>query len=284
MSPHSDGGLRIADCGLPKRHHRRPHPIPLQPAGRNPQSAIKVFFAIVALAGTVALPRAGATEPEKPKAGVVFVVGGIGGLDSVGRAAVHVFPQMGLTHDVRDFVWQHGTGHFLKDLQDTDYLVEKAADLAAEVRRVKAADPDRPVYLIGKSAGAGIVLFAAEQLPPATIERLILLSAAVSANFDLRPALRATCNEVVSFHSCYDWLILGLGTKEFGTADRVHGKSAGLHGFVKPADMNAEDAKLYRRLVQVPWSPDMVSGLNLGGHQGTSMPGFLKREVAPWLR
>jgi len=249
--------------------------------------AVTVFVGIAGLA----LPRAGATEPKpesdsslEPKPGVVFVVGGIGGLDSVGRAAVHVFPKMGLPHDVRDFVWQHGTGHFLKDLQDTDYLVERAADLAVEVRRVKTADPDRPVYLIGKSAGAAVVLFAAEQLPPASIERMILLSAAVSANFDLRPALRATRNEVVSFHSCCDWLVLGLGTTEFGTADRVHGKSAGLYGFVKPADMSAEDAALFRRLVQVPWSIDMMTGLNLGGHQGTSMPGFLKREVAPWLR
>jgi pimeloyl-ACP methyl ester carboxylesterase len=240
---------------------------------------------IALLASDLALPRAGATDPElEPKPGVVFVVGGIGGLDSVGRAAVHVFPQMGLPHDIRDFVWQHGTGHFLKDLQDADYLVEKATELAAEVRRVKAADPDRPVYLIGKSAGAAVVLFAAEQLPPASVERMILLSAAVSSNFDLRPALRATRNEVVSFYSRYDWLVLGVGTTEFGTADRVHGKSAGLFGFVKPTDMNAQDAALYSRLVQVPWSIDMMSGLNLGGHQGTSMPGFLKREVSPWLR
>src|SRR5262245_26053712 len=251
MLSHWDCGLRIADCELLRR--------PFQSAIHNPQSPIKVFLAMVACVANLAVPGAAATEPEPPKAGVVFVVGGIGGLDSVGRASVHVFPQMGLPHDVRDFVWQHGKCHFLKDLQDTAYLVEKAAELAAEVRRVKAADPERPVYLIGKSAGAGIVLFAAEQLPPATLERMILLSAAVSATFDLRPALRATCNEIVSFHSCYDWLVLGLGTKEFGTADRVHGKSAGLHGFVKPTDINEEDAKLYRRLVQVPWSPDMMS-------------------------
>jgi pimeloyl-ACP methyl ester carboxylesterase len=248
---------------------------------------VTLLVGVAPLIGLVAT-RTVAAEPAESeletKPGVVFVVGGIGGLDSVGRAAMHVFPKMGLPHDVRDFVWQHGTGHFLKDLQDTDYLVDRAAELAVEVRRVKAADPDRPVYLIGKSAGAAIVLFAAEQLPPASIERMILLSAAVSANFDLRPALRATRNEVVSFHSCYDWLVLGVGTTEFGTADRVHGKSAGLYGFIKPADMTPEDAALYRRLVQVPWSIDMMSGLNLGGHQGTSMPGFLKREVSPWLR
>jgi hypothetical protein len=246
-----------------------------------------VLGMLIAAHGCVAGPEAvpGEGEPvDGPKPGVVFVVGGIGGLDSVGRAAVHVFPKMGLPHDIRDFVWQHGTGHFLKDLQDTDYLVEKAEELADEVRRVKAADAERPVYLIGKSAGAAVVLFAAERLPPATLERILLLSAAVSTNYDLRPALRATRREVVSFHSCYDWLVLGFGTTEFGTADRVHGRSAGLYGFTKPADPSAEDEALYLRLVQVPWSPGMIGGLNLGGHQGTSMPGFLKREVAPWLR
>jgi pimeloyl-ACP methyl ester carboxylesterase len=247
--------------------------------------AFTLLLGSAVLAGSLQTSQASAKEPEPDvKPGVVFVLGGIGGLDSVGRAAVHVFPAMGLPHDIRDFVWQHGTGHFLQDLQDTDYLVERAAELASAVRRVKAVDPERPVYLIGKSAGAAIVLFAAEQLPPASIERTILLSAAVSSNFDLRPALRATRNEIVSFHSCYDWLVLGIGTTEFGTADRVHGKSAGLYGFVKPPDLSAEDAVLYGRLVEVPWSIDMVTGLNLGGHQGTSMPGFLKREVARWLR
>ena len=78
--------------------------------------------------------RAGATEPAEepePRPGVVFVAGGIGGLDSVGRAAMHVFPRMGLPHEVHDFVWQHGTCRFLEDLQDTDYLVQRAAELAA---------------------------------------------------------------------------------------------------------------------------------------------------------
>lgn len=223
-----------------------------------------------------------AQEPEL-KPGVVFVVGGIGGLDTVGHSALHALPRSGVKHEIRDFTWQHGKGHFFQDLEDLWHLKRRACDLAEEVYRVKKADPERPVFLVGKSAGAALVLFAAELLPPGTLERIVLLSAAVSPTYDLRPALRATRAEVVSFHSKHDWFILGWGTEQFGTADRVQGCSAGLNGFVVPADLNAEDNALYRRLVQVPWSSGMIRGGHLGGHQGTSMPGFLSREVVPWL-
>ncbi|MBY0523899.1 MAG: lysophospholipase [Gemmataceae bacterium] len=226
---------------------------------------------------------AGSVDPD-PRAGVVFVVGGIGGIDCVGHAAIHALPNAGVRHEVRDFVWTHGKLHFLKDLQDTYYLVSRASELAEEVRCFKKANPNRPVYLVGKSAGAALVLFAAEQLPPRTLERIVLLSAAVSPTHDLRPAFRATRGEIVSFYSKYDWFILGWGTQQFGTADRVHTSSAGLGGFARPADMTEDDVRTYKRLVEVPWSTEMIRGGYLGGHQGTSMPGFLAREVAPWLK
>jgi pimeloyl-ACP methyl ester carboxylesterase len=236
--------------------------------------------------GIGAKPPAQTVAPPdtESKHGVVIVVCGIGGLDFVALSSHWALPRAGVRHEIREFSWTHGKGRLLRDLQDTQHCLQKAGELATEVRTIKAQDPDRPVFLVGKSGGTGLVLAAAEQLPPQSLERIILLSPAVSPTYDLRPALRATKHEIVSFHSPYDQLVLHWGTSQFGTIDRYYGASAGLHGFVIPKDLSPEDRALYDRLVQVRWSPAMILEGHIGIHIGTSMPAFVAKEVAPWLK
>jgi hypothetical protein len=222
-------------------------------------------------------------HPASPS-GLVYVVEGVGGLDCVGAAARHALPRAGIDHEIRDYTWTHGWGKLFRDLQDYRYLQAKALDLAEKVMEYKKEHPERPIYLIGKSGGAGLVLAAAEHLPPQTLERIILLSAAVSADYDLRPALQATRHEIVSFYSIHDHFILGWGTSEFGTIDRVYGPSAGLRGFIVPDKLAEPDRLLYGRLVQVAWKPEMILEGHFGTHMGTSMPGFVGKEVSPWLK
>jgi pimeloyl-ACP methyl ester carboxylesterase len=226
------------------------------------------------------------SQPPRPpmKKGLVILVGGVGGVDFFLNAAEWALPHAGVPHEVVEFDWTHGFGKVFKDLQDTQHCLRKAKELAAYVTKVNAGDPRRPIYLVGKSGGAGIVLAAVEQLPPMTVERIILLSAAVSPDFDLRLALRATRREIISFNSSYDRLILGWGTTEFGTIDRFYGPSAGLKNFVIPQKLDSEDRLLYERLVQLSWNPHMILHGHTGGHFGTSMPLFLEKEVAPWLK
>jgi pimeloyl-ACP methyl ester carboxylesterase len=162
--------------------------------------------------------------------------------------------------------------------------MHKANELAGVILDLKSDDAERPIYLVGKSGGAGLALAAAAQLPSDTLERIILLSPAVTPGHDLRPALRATRREIVSFHSPLDRIVLGWGTTQFGTIDRSYGPSAGLSGFRIPADVDAADRALFGRLVQIPWTPRMLLGGNNGSHLGTSMPGFIGKEVAPWLK
>ena len=116
------------------------------------------------------------------------------------------------------------------------------------------------------------------------VERIILLSPAVAPRYDLRPALWATRHEIVSFNSSYDRFILGWGTSRFGTIDRFYGPSAGLKNFIVPASLNESDRALYGRLVQIRWNPRLILEGHTGGHLGTSMPIFLEKEVAPWLK
>src|SRR5579859_3645538 len=123
---------------------------------------------------------------EDSPSGVVFVVEGIGGFGGVNASAEHSLPKAGVPHEIRNFIWTHGRGKVFKDLQDYRYMQRRAEDLAEEVLEYKRAHPDRPVYLLGKSGGTGLVLSAAEHLPAGTLERIILLSAAVASDYDLR--------------------------------------------------------------------------------------------------
>ncbi len=114
--------------------------------------------------------------------------------------------------------------------------------------------------------------------------RIILISPAVSPGYDLRGALVATRREIVSFYSSLDRVILGLGTWQFGTVDRVRGPGAGLTGFTPPPDLDPADRALHRRLVQIPWKPVMLLHGYAGLHSGNSLPLFMAFQVAPWLR
>jgi hypothetical protein len=245
---------------------------------------------LLALLLVLLADNVGATWPHPPDRGapahrgLVIIVDGIGGFDMLRLSAQLSLPLAGVAHEIRDFLWQHGKGRLLKDLQDTRYLLHKADELAEEIRWARTHDPERPIYLISRSAGTGLALLAAEQLPAGTLERIILLAAAVSPEYDLRGALRATRGEIVCFYSSHDQLVLNWGTRHFGTVDRVYGPSAGLRGFVLPPGLAGPEKVLYERLVQIPWNARMLLTGNAGTHSGSLVPGFLVKEVAPWLR
>src|SRR5262249_5400621 len=212
-----------------------------------------------------------------------FVAGGVGGVDPLGPWLKLVLPWAGVPHEVRDFAWTTGVGNLARDVRDTANLRARADQLAGEVLRYKAGHPDSPVYLVGHSGGTGVLLATAERLPPGTVERIVLLSPAVSPGYDLRPALKATRREIVSFHSPLDRFWLDWGTTHYGTIDRVYTRAAGVNGFVVPADLDAEGEALYGRLVQVGWRPAMLLEFRGGLHVSTVAPLFLLRPVALWL-
>ncbi len=252
-----------------------PRPLPIA------QSSIACLLLCAA-----GLQASGDLRPESSNIppGIVFQVGGVGGVGLMGLTTRWALPRAGLPHEIREFTWTHGKGHILLDLQDTRHCMAKAQELAELIRKAKEERPDRPVYLLAHSGGCAISLAAAELLPERSIERIILLAAAVSPNYDLRPALRATNFGVISFYSKKDHVILGWGTKHFGTMDRFYGPSAGFVGFAVPTNLDPEDRLLYARLVQLPWCPKLILEGNSGGHAGTVMPRFLAKEVAPWLK
>lgn len=220
---------------------------------------------------------------EKPaKPGVIFVAGGAGNLVNLTAITRWAARQSKVPHEVREFEWQHGKGRLVRDIQDARHLIAKANELSQQILEYQVAHPDRPIYLIGKSTGAIIVLMAAEKVPISSLERIILLSPAVSPHYELAPAIHSTRAGIVSFHSPLDIAVLNWATTLVGTADRHYTSSAGLNGFVLPA-AKTPAAYDYERLTQIAWLPGHAWYGHLGGHMGNGMPLFLVFEVMPWL-
>ncbi len=224
-------------------------------------------------------------EKTGRSAGLVLVVGGVGGLDfcSVGLRLAARASRLPVSIEVVS--WGHGFGRWYRDLSDLAHLDRQASRVAARVAEFRASRPGEPVFLVGKSGGGGLVVRALERIGVDAVERAVLLAPALSPGYDLSRALKAVRREMVVFTSPLDLIILGAGTRVFGTIDRVTTFGAGLVGFERPGpDARPDRALAYAKLRQIRWRPSMVGAWHLGGHFGTDSPRFLRRHVLPLLR
>jgi hypothetical protein len=235
-----------------------------------------------------AQPESGRVDEVRGSRGLVLVADGVGGLDLCGAGLAHVMGAEKLSHSILVFRWGHGLGRWLADLTDVAHRDAMAQSLADSIAQFKTDRPTEPVFVVAKSGGSGIVVKALERLDEHAVERVILLAPAISPGYDLTDALRAVRSEMVVFWSPFDLIILGAGTRVFGTMDRVRAASAGLVGFRKPAGGPAGEpqsqAHPYDKLRQVRWRPQMASTGYLGGHLGPDSPSFLRKYVVPLLR
>jgi len=137
---------------------------------------------------------------------------------------------------------------------------------------------------LAKSGGTGVIVKALEELPEGAVNGVILLAPALSPAYDLTQALRAVRHEMVVFWSPFDVIVLGAGTRIFGTIDRVNSWSAGLVGFRVSEPISEDQRVQYAKLRQVRWRAKMASTGYLGGHVGPDSPAFLRKYVVPLLR
>jgi Serine aminopeptidase, S33 len=220
--------------------------------------------------------------PTAPR-GIVLVVDGAGGYQEAPRAVIAAANEARLPLYVRSFDWTLGNNLGVADMTDLTNARTQAVRLAAEIASYRKTYPDLPVYVIAHSAGAMIVLESTQCLDPDSIERIILLAPAVSADYDLRKALLTARSGIDVFTSKRDRLYLGLGVAMVGTADGKFGTpAAGRVGFDIPA-VNPTDCVLLNRLHQHPWDPSVKYTGNVGNHSGTLRPAYLKCYVLPLL-
>ena len=256
-----------------------------------PAASLRTFTGLVALGllgGCAAVPAPGptmttsASPPVAPK-GFVFVVDGAGGQPEATRVIAKAVKESGTPLLVQTFGWTHGAGLGVNDMTDVEYAQAQGRVLAAHIAAVRASSPNLPIYVLAYSAGTHVALEATRCLEPDSLERIVLLAPAVSADYDLRPALFAARGGIDVFSSKRDRFYLGLGPRLVGTADgKFFVPPAGRVGFDPPA-LSAAEAALASRLRQHPWDSSVAWTGNQGAHAGTLNTTYFRTYVMPLL-
>jgi len=225
-------------------------------------------------------------SPVRLDQGLVFCLDGIGGYNIGPQWVREGLDKGGVASAIHIFEWGHGpAGMFIADLVDETGNRKRAAELARMVENYQRFYPGRPVYLIGHSGGAGMVVFALEQMSTDTqVDAAFLLAPALDPGRNLAPALRHVRRYCLATSSPADFPLMGTGTSIFGTMDRKHTLSAGLVGFQVPKDLSPGDRADYRRLRQAKWDAKLLATGHLGGHMGWSSTAFAREFIAPVLR
>ena len=222
------------------------------------------------------------TTPQRYDQGLVVCLGGAGGFTGeVGRIRKGLH-KAGVKYALEEFRWSRGD--VLKDQTDIEENRRRASQLARRIEAYRWDYPSRPVYLIGKSAGTGIVVWALEDLQPGyCVDGAILIASSLHSRYDLTLALERVRGRMYSFFALAD-PILGIGATLAGTVDRHHGRSGGLGGFGPPKNADQYTKDLYEnRFTQRAWKPTDIFEGHMGGHFGATNPAFVRKHIAPLL-
>lgn len=217
---------------------------------------------------------------------VIFFLDGAGGGGLIidwSREIHRGLQSGGFTGEFRPFVWQTGLGPIADECASVEYKREKAAQLVNLIRLVRLSRPGVKVHLMAASAGTGVAIFALESMLAAEkVESVVLLSSAMSNNYDLSDALERLRGDMHVFTSTED-AILQLVVPILGTTDRqyVDRRVAGLTGFITPDTPAAQP--LYGKVKHVAWSPKWANLGHAGGHTDCKSPRFIAEIVAPLI-
>ena len=239
---------------------------------------------LVALAAGCATP-AQHNSPERLERGYTALFVGIMGVREQHNEFADQLLDGGLPYAVEVIDWTRGPFLFPMNLRAIERNRREAQAIAARILQYQDRHPGRPVFLIGHSGGAGIVLLLLEALPEdRKITAAILMAAAVSPGYDLTTALRHTERGIWNFFSTKDRFQLETGTTVLGTFDGRHTRSAGLVGFRHPDGLSPEDQDLYvRNLHQVRHGEEMASAGIDGSHFDWLERPFAQTYVLPLL-
>lgn len=206
-------------------------------------------------------------------------VPGIAGETQIDRAFVAGVRDGGFrgTAEIYDWTGDQAGLTALVNRQRNDAEAQKVADRIADLRR---REPGGQIILSAHSGGSGIIAFALEKLPPAVrVDGVLMLSPALSPDYDLSAALAHVNGKLYCFSSTLDVFVLGFGTKMFGTIDRKKADSAGRVGFVRPPD--AADPAQYDKLVHCPYDRAWVRFGNVGDHITVMSHAFAAHVLSP---
>ncbi len=222
--------------------------------------------------------RAESVPPDRRGPGSVILLPGVEGSGWQMASVIKGLHEGGVDHTLELLPWGDYPFGSLRNLRNFRENRRRARRIGARVAAYRRHRPNAPVSIIGYSGGGGIAVMVAEHLPPGVmLDRIVLLGAALSPTYDLSKALSRCRDGIVNFYSSRDWLMIGLGTRVFGTIDRRRSVSAGRTGFLDA------DGRLTRTagLTQLGWS-DAWRGLGHdGGHFGWLARRWARDVLAP---
>jgi pimeloyl-ACP methyl ester carboxylesterase len=238
---------------------------------------------LVAGGGCATAPRQqSAYAPPACERGVIFSIDGAGGFEATSASLRETVQATGTPLRVETVSWSHGYGRSISDQIDWAYARQQGYALAGRIHGLRQACPREEIYIICHSAGSAVALAAAESVAPGDFDRLVFLSPSISADYDIRPALRNARDGIDVFYSGRDLGYLGAGILIFGTADRKWAAAAGRVGF-RPCPACPGDELLYAKLHQHAWDPCVAWTGNHGGHYGSYRPEFMAAYILPLL-
>jgi pimeloyl-ACP methyl ester carboxylesterase len=225
---------------------------------------------------------------ERREQGYTLVLTGIEGAH-VGHAGfVGGLKSGGVPSEIEVVDWTTGApALMLYHLRAEGRNRRQAEQIAQKIVQYQDEYPGRPVNLIGHSGGGGMALLTIDALPEdRKVDSAILLAAAISSDFDLRPIFPKVERGIWNYSSAVgDSPLLIAGTTTFGTIDGKHRPSAGAIGFRVPRDAGYVDRGLYaQKLIERPYRPRMALNGNLSDHYGCMNPLFARNELAPIIR
>jgi hypothetical protein len=222
-------------------------------------------------------------EPERLDKGLVLIFTGIEGYSFLNVGILCGLIDGGVASAVDIVDWTTGKKYlYLHHLRGWTRNNLEAQRLASKIVEYQNEYPGRPVWIIGHSGGGGMALITAAALPEdRKLTGIVLLNAAVSPTFDVRPSVQHVERAIWNHHSKWDWLFLRLGTTVCGTFDGQHVSSAGAFGFRGDAN---DEAIASGKLIQIPWSLRRLRQFNPGDHFGCVHRVFVAEEIAPLIR
>jgi hypothetical protein len=205
---------------------------------------------------------------------------GIGGYMNIDRAMIWGLHDGGVKADVDVYDWTEGdpgmdalTAHD-RNRAEAQIIADKIA-LRAKLR------PNEPITITCHSGGCAMAAWALEKLPQdVQVQDVFMMSAALSPKYDLSAALHRVVGHLYVFSSQRDVLVLGTGTKMFGTMDGVKGDAAGRVGFTMPA---TGDPNQYAKVVPCPYQDKWMALGDIGDHIGAMNRDFAAAVLAPMI-
>jgi pimeloyl-ACP methyl ester carboxylesterase len=158
---------------------------------------------------------------------------------------------------------------------------KEAKLIADRLAQRRATHPNEKIYLTSHSGGGALAVWALQDLPPGvTINTLVMMSPALSPDYDLTAALKHVSGHAYVFSSLADLLVLGTGTRLLGTMDGVKTDAAGRVGFTRPP---TGDPAQYKKLIAMPYDPAWMKYGDMADHIGGMTRPFAENIIAPLI-